>query len=155
MSRDVAVNCLGRAERTSMLNGPLRPRKGTLTTEPAQAAPRRRVLLVDDDARVRNALRALLSSTQGLAVAGEASSAPDALQADEQLGPDVVLLDLLLPTAGDGLEVLRRLVGRGRTVVALSIRVQLRRAALDAGAAAFVEKGVSPDVLLEVLRSGR
>ncbi|HUR17843.1 MAG TPA: response regulator [Acidimicrobiales bacterium] len=124
-----------------------------MTTEPADAAEKRRVLVVDDDARVRHALRALLTSSHGLAVAGEAASAPDALRVDEQLLPDIVLLDLLLPTAQEGLEVLRRLVGRGRTVVALTIRVQLRQAALDAGAAAFVEKGVSPDLLLEVLRS--
>jgi len=125
-----------------------------LSTDPTHAAATRRVLVVDDDARVRLALCALLTSCHGLSVAGHASSGPDALRADEQLGPDVVLLDLLLPSAQEGLDVLRRLVGRGREVVALSIRVQLRRAALDAGAAAFVEKGVSPDVLLEVLRSG-
>ena len=136
-----------------MLNGPPRPRTGILSTEPAHAVATRRVLVVDDDARVRHALRALLTSSHGLSVAGEASSASDALQADEQLRPDVVLLDLLLPTAQEGLDVLRRLVGRGREVVALTIRVQLRRAALDAGAVAFVEKGVSPDALLEVLRN--
>ena len=126
-----------------------------MTTEPAHAAPTRRVLVVDDDPRVRHALRALLNSSHGLSVAGEASSAPDALRADERLVPDVVLLDLLIPSAQDGLDVLQRLVGRGREVVALTIRVQLRQAALDAGAAAFVEKGVSPEVLLEVLLSGR
>ncbi len=138
-----------------MLNGPPRLRTGTLITEPAHAASTRRVLVVDDDARVRQALCALLTSSQGLSVVGEASSGPEALRADEQLDPDVVLLDLLLPTAQDGLDVLRRLAARGRKVVALTIRVQLRRAALDAGATAFVEKGVSPDVLLEFLRSGR
>ena len=154
MSREVRVTCLGRAGGQPMLNGPPRLGTGTVTTEPAHAATRR-VLVVDDDARVRQGLRALLTSSYGLAVAGEASSAPDALRADEQLVPDVVVLDLLLPTAEEGLEVLRRLVARGREVVALTIRVQLRQAALDAGAAAFVEKGVSPDALLEVLRSGR
>lgn len=138
-----------------MLNSSPRPRIQPVTTEPAHADGTRRVLVVDDDARVRHALRALLASSHGLSVAGEASSAPDALRADEHLVPDVVLLDLLLPTAQEGMEVLRRLVGRGREVVALTIRVQLRQRALDAGAAAFVEKGVSPDVLLQVLRSAR
>ena len=114
----------------------------------------RRVLVVDDDGRVRHALRALIASCQGLSLAGEASSAPDALQADEELVPDVVLLDLLLPSAQEGLDVLRHLVTRGREVIVLTIRIELRRAALDAGAAAFVEKGVSPDVVLDVLRAG-
>jgi DNA-binding NarL/FixJ family response regulator len=112
----------------------------------------RRVLVVDDDARVRHALRALISSSSGLALAGEASSAGEALEADAQLAPDVVVLDLLLPSEQEGLEVLGQLVGRRREVIALTIRVELRRPALAIGAAAFVEKGVSPDALLEVLR---
>lgn len=88
-------------------------------------------------------------------MAGEASSAADALRADEELVPHVVLLDLLLPSAQEGFDVLRHLVARGREVIALTIRVELRRAALEAGAAAFLEKGVNPDALLDVLRGGR
>ena len=126
-----------------------------MTTDQPRVDATRRVLVVDDDARVRHALRALITSSQGLSLAGEASSAPDALRADEDLCPDVVLLDLLLPSACEGLDALGRLAARGREVIALTIRVGLRRAALDAGAAAFVEKGVSPDVLLDVLRAGR
>lgn len=125
-----------------------------MTSDQARSDETRWVLVVDDDSRVRHALRALITSAPGLSVAGEASSAPDALQADEQLVPDVVLLDLLLPSAQQGLDVLEHLVTRGREVIALSIRVELRRPALEAGAAAFVEKGVSPDVLLDVLRGG-
>ena len=114
----------------------------------------RRVLVVDDDARVRQALRALITSSEGLSLAGEASSASEALQADEDLVPDVVLLDLLLPSAREGLAAIHGLVARGREVVALSIRVGLRSAALEAGAAAFVEKGITPEALLDVLRGG-
>ena len=125
-----------------------------MTSDRARAEETRRVLVVDDDARVRHALRALIASAQGLSLAGEASSAADALRADEDLAPDVVLLDLLLPCARQGLDVLERLVARGREVIALSIRVELRRPALDAGAAAFLEKGVGPDALLDVLRGG-
>ena len=113
----------------------------------------RRVLIVDDDARVRQALRALIDSSDGLCPLGEASSGPGALAADDELGPDVVLLDLLLPSVDDGLEALAVLVGRGRTVVALSLRGALGAAALTAGAVAFVEKGASPDHLLSTLRS--
>ena len=137
------------------MNEPVARGLGTVTIEPARANDIRRVLLVDDDARVRTALRALIRSSYGVSVAGEASSASEAMLADEELDPDVVVLDILLPSAREGLDVLKRLVGRGREVIALSIRVELRRAALAAGAAAFVEKGVSPDVLLDVLRGGR
>lgn len=126
-----------------------------MSAEQTCAEVTRRVLVVDDDARVRHALRALIRSSSGISVAGEASSARDAILADEELDPDVVVLDLLLPSAPEGLDVLECLVGRGREVIALSIRVELRQAALQAGAAAFLEKGVGPDVLLDALRGGR
>ncbi|MDQ4024493.1 MAG: response regulator [Actinomycetota bacterium] len=112
-----------------------------------------KVLVVDNDARVRAALCALIGSSPGLSVAGEASSRSAAYAAMEALRPDVVVLDILLPSAADGLEVLKDLAATGRPVVALSIRYGLRAAALDAGAVAFVEKYAGPDALLETLRS--
>ncbi len=108
--------------------------------------------MVDDDPRVRHALRTLIESSAGLSVSGEASSAPEAIRADDMLVPDVVLLDLLLPRAEEGLRALAELVERGRAVVVLSIRAALRAAALEAGAVTFVEKGGDPDVLLAALR---
>lgn len=111
-----------------------------------------RILVVDDDARVRRALCALLGSAPGLSVAGEASSGPTTLQADEDLAPDIVLLDILLPSPDEGLAVLNRLAAKGRTVVAFSVREALRTSVLAAGAAAFVGKYAGPDALLAALR---
>ncbi len=110
------------------------------------------VLVVDNDTRVRAALCALIGSSPGLSVAGEASSKSAAYAANEALCPDVVVLDILLPSAEDGLEVLSHLAATGRAVVALSIREGLRAAAFAAGAVAFVEKYAGPDALLETLR---
>lgn len=112
-----------------------------------------RILVVDDDARVRDAVRALIDASQGLSVCGEASSGPEAIRADEELVPDVVVLDLLLPAAKDGLDVLARLVRTGRRVIALSLDGALRDAALDAGAVVFIDKGAGPDRLIQALRS--
>ena len=111
-----------------------------------------KVLVVDDDARVRTALCALIESSLGFSVAGEATSRFGACEANEKLCPDVVVLDLLLPTAEDGLELLKQLAATGQAVVALSIREGLRTAAFAAGAAAFVEKYAGPDALLETIR---
>ncbi len=111
-----------------------------------------KVLVVDNDARVRAALCALIGSSPGLSVAGEASARSVAYQANEKLCPDVVVLDILLPTADEGLELLKDLAVNRRAVVALSIRDGLRTAAFAAGAAAFVEKYAGPDALLETLR---
>ncbi len=110
------------------------------------------ILVVDNDARVRAALCALIASSPGLSLAGQASSGPGACEADEALHPDLVVLDLLLPSTEDGLHVLRRLAASGRAVVALSIRDGLRAEAIAAGAVAFVEKYAGPDALLETLR---
>jgi DNA-binding NarL/FixJ family response regulator len=111
-----------------------------------------KVLVVDSDSRVRAALCALIGSSPGLSVAGEASSRSAAYAASEALCPDVVVLDILLPSVDDGLEVLSHLAASGRAVVALSIREGLRAAAFAAGAVAFVEKYAGPDALLESLR---
>lgn len=118
----------------------------------ATGGARPRILVVDNDARVRAALCALIGSAPGLSVAGEAASPTGALEAVEALHPEVVVLDLLLPSAEDGLGVLKHLAASGKPVVALTIREELRTQAMAAGAVAFVEKYAGPDVLLETLR---
>lgn len=118
---------------------------------PAQAA---RVLIVDDDARVRRALRDLIESCPELTVVGTAGSVRAALGMEHEVDPDVVLLDLLLPRASDGVQVLRELRDRNRTVIAMSALGSLRQRALDGGAIAFVEKeGRDVDALHDLLRA--
>jgi DNA-binding NarL/FixJ family response regulator len=117
-------------------------------------APRLRVLIVDDDARVRRALRGLIECAPDLTVVGEAGSTRGAGRLDLELGPDVVVLDLLLPQASDGLGVLRELRGRGRPVVAISRMGELGPQAMVEGAHAFLEKhGRDIDDLPEMIRA--
>jgi DNA-binding NarL/FixJ family response regulator len=113
-----------------------------------------RVLIVDDDARVRRALRSLIECAPGLTVVGEAGSTRSATRLDLELLPDVVVLDLLLPRAPEGMEVLRELRGRDRPVVAISCMGELGPQAMAAGAHAFLEKhGRDVDDLLDMIRS--
>jgi DNA-binding NarL/FixJ family response regulator len=117
-------------------------------------APKLRVLIVDDDARVRRALRSLIDSSPDLTVVGEASSTRSAKRLDLELRPDVVVLDLLLPQAPDGMQVLQELRRRDRPVVAISRMGGLGREALVAGAHAFLEKhGRDVDDLLDMIRA--
>ena len=117
-------------------------------------APKVRVLIVDDDARVRRALRSLIDSSSDLTVVGEAASTQSATRLDLALVPDVVVLDLLLPQAPDGMEVLGELRGRGRPVVAISQMGELRPQAMVAGAHGFLEKhGRDVDDLLDMIRA--
>jgi DNA-binding NarL/FixJ family response regulator len=125
----------------------------TVARDPSKAA-KLRVLIVDDDTRVRRALRHLIECSPDLTVVGEAGSARSARRLDLELGPDVVVLDLLLPQAPDGMGVLRELRGRDRPVVAISRMGELGPAALVAGAHAFLEKdGRDVDDLLEMIRA--
>jgi DNA-binding NarL/FixJ family response regulator len=125
----------------------------TVAGDPSKAA-KLRVLVVDDDARVRRALRSLIECSPDLTVVGEAGSARSARRLDLDLGPDVVVLDLLLPQAPDGMQVLRELRGRDRPVVAISRMGELGAEALLAGAYAFLEKdGRDVDALLDMIRA--
>jgi DNA-binding NarL/FixJ family response regulator len=117
-------------------------------------APKLRVMIVDDDARVRRALRSLIDSSPDLTVVGEARSTRSAKRLDLELRPDVVVLDLLLPQAPDGMQVLQELRRRDRPVVAISRMGGLGREALVAGAHAFLEKhGRDVDDLLDMIRA--
>jgi DNA-binding NarL/FixJ family response regulator len=113
-----------------------------------------RVVLADDEANVRFALRALLERQVGLQVAGEAASVSELLDEVVAACPDLVLLDwdLQTATAEDLLTTLRQ-VCPGLRVIVLSGRPETRRTALAAGADAFVGKTDPPEDLLAAIQS--
>lgn len=112
-----------------------------------------RVLIVDDDQRVRAALRAYLSAVPGIDVVGTADGPAAALDIARRHPPTVAVIDLLIPDAQDGLALLRTLTGMRIPAVALSIEYQLSASALAAGARQFVGKDSSPDLLLAAVRA--
>jgi DNA-binding NarL/FixJ family response regulator len=114
------------------------PTTGPAGTPPGTAL---RVLIVDDDARIRRGLREVLALSRELAVVGEAATAQHALDLDRTLQPDVVIIDLLLPRAADGLRLLAELAIRGRAAIAISVRADLESGAIAAGARVFLGKG--------------
>jgi DNA-binding NarL/FixJ family response regulator len=127
--------------------------QGIVPDDPRKA-PKLRVLIVDDDARVRRALRGLIACSADLTVVGEAGSTRSAKRLDLELLPDVVVLDLLLPQPPEGMQVLRELRGRDRPVVAISGMGELGPQAMVAGAHAFLEKhGRDVDDLLDMIRA--
>jgi two-component system, OmpR family, KDP operon response regulator KdpE len=112
-----------------------------------------RVLVVDDEAPIRRAMRANLEA-RGYVV-DLAESGEQALQLAARHHPDVVLLDLGLPTM-DGLEVIDGLRGWSQVpIVVLSARGNEhdKVAALDAGADDYVSKPFGMDELLARLRA--
>ena len=114
-----------------------------------------RVLLVDDQAVVRRALRVRFHLEPDLEVVGEASTGREALTLAQTLTPDVVLMDIAMPEM-DGIEATTALRGAvpQSVVVILSISddAQTRRRAQAAGAVALVEKRGATDALLSAIR---
>ena len=100
-----------------------------------------RILVVDDDRAVRDALRRALT-LGGYEVAGCRGRAAGA-HADRDRGPDAVVLDVGMPGV-DGLEVCRRLRGAGNRVPVLMLTardaVSDRIDGLDAGADDYLVK---------------
>jgi DNA-binding NarL/FixJ family response regulator len=112
-----------------------------------------RVLVVDDDHRVRQAIAQTIALEPDMELAGYAADAHSALGRADDTEPSIVLIDVLLPDAVTGLALVRGLSQRpGWAVVAMSVRSGLREASLAAGAVGFVEKGGDIDALLRALR---
>jgi len=116
---------------------------------------RSQILLVDDETNIRRMLAALLRE-EGFTVA-EAPNGNAALLQLEEIDPDVVLLDLLMPPGPDGLETLVSLRERGRStpVIMMSGKAQLTDAvrAVKLGAFQFLEKPLAPESVLVTVRA--
>jgi DNA-binding NarL/FixJ family response regulator len=111
-----------------------------------------RILIADDQPRVRFALRTLLETEPGWQVVNEAVDAEELIAQTAVSTPDLVLLDWELPglTAAEPLSTLRA-VCPNAFVIALSGRLEAHRAALAAGADAFVSKTEPPERLLAAI----
>lgn len=114
-----------------------------------------RILIVDDEPNIRRMLAALLRA-EGFVVE-EAGSGNAGLLALEQLEPDAIFLDLMMPPGPDGLETLTQIRGKGidAPVIMMSGKAQLADAvrATQLGAFQFLEKPLSPEAVLVTLRS--
>jgi DNA-binding NarL/FixJ family response regulator len=113
-----------------------------------------RLLVVDDDIRVRAAIRQTIALERGVVLVADVADATAALALVRSVDSLVALVDVLLPDEVTGLALVRGLNQRpGCAVVAMSVRGGLRQAALAAGAVAFVEKGGDIDALLAAVRA--
>lgn len=113
-----------------------------------------RLLLADDQPRIRFALRALLAQQSGLTVVGEAVDAAELLTMARERCPDLVLLGWGLRglPAAELVLALRSLCPHAY-LIALSSRLEVRQTALAAGADAFVSKMDPPGQLLRAIAS--
>ncbi len=109
------------------------------------------ILLADNQAEVRSALRFLLEQEPGMCVIGEAAEAEALLAQEAAIQPDLVLLDWELPGSRPAYLLAALRIRRRTIVIALSGRLEARQEALNAGVDAFVSKGEPPERLLATL----
>jgi NarL family two-component system response regulator LiaR len=115
-----------------------------------------RVLVVDDHGVVREGLRTFLLLQEGIEVVGEAADGLEAVAAAEQLAPDVVLMDLVMP-ALDGVAAMRKIREHrpdARVIVLTSFTDDDRLlAAVRAGAAGYLLKTAPPQEVVRAIRA--
>lgn len=116
--------------------------------------PSPRVLIADDQELIRTGFRLILTA-RGITVVGEAADGAEAVAAERRLSPDVVLMDIRMPTM-DGIEATRRILEhRPRCRVLMLTTFDLDRyvyAALALGASGFLLKDVTADHLAAAVR---
>lgn len=110
-----------------------------------------RVLIADDHAVVRQALRYMLQSQPGLEVVGEAANGREAVELAEKVQPDVVLMDTIMPGL-NGIEATRQIRRRLPKTKVLMLTGYMEdehvAGALKAGAHGYVIKKSELDELL-------
>jgi DNA-binding NarL/FixJ family response regulator len=116
-----------------------------------------RVVVVDDREEVRESLETLLSLHKQIEIVGEAQDGPEAVKVARALKPDVIVMDVVMPTANgktfDGLDACREIKqqGLGAAIIALTVHADraTRARAYEAGCDSFLEKGITTEELVQ------
>ncbi len=115
-----------------------------------------RVLIADDHAIVRKGIRALLATEPDVEVVGEAGDGVEAVSRSQDLAPDVVLMDLVMPKM-DGIEATREITARRpdvRVLVLTSFAADDKVfPAMKAGALGYLLKDTGPDELVQAIHA--
>jgi len=115
-----------------------------------------RVVLADDQALLRKGFRMILEAEDDITVIGEAADGAAAVRLVELYEPDVVLMDVRMPSL-DGIEATRSINALGSLSNVLILTTfdldEYAFSALRAGASGFLLKDVPPDELARAIRT--
>ncbi|GGF23721.1 DNA-binding response regulator [Subtercola lobariae] len=116
------------------------------------------MLIVDDQALIRSAVREIVRHEPGFEITGEAVNGEQAVELAESMRPDVVLMDIRMPVL-DGLAATRLICGNPE-LAAVKVLIlttfeedEYILEALRSGASGFIGKGTEPADLLRALRT--
>ncbi|MBI4203295.1 MAG: response regulator transcription factor [Chloroflexi bacterium] len=114
------------------------------------------IVVADDHSIVRHGLKALLEAESEFAIVGEAADGDEAIHLVNELTPDVLIVDMVMPGRG-GLEVIDEIRNSspGTKIVVLSMHRNEAyvQASLRNGASAYVLKGSPSSELMEGIRA--
>lgn len=116
-----------------------------------------RILVVDDHTVVRKGLCSLLSADKyGIEVVGEAANGREAIEKAQQLQPEVVLMDIVMPEL-NGIEAISAILEENPEIRILVLTSHaeddLLLQAIEAGALGYLMKDASPDELVSTIKS--
>ena len=117
-----------------------------------------RVLLVDDQALIRQAISVMLDATDDITIVGQGDTGLDAIAMAQRLQPDVVLMDIRMPEL-DGIAATEKICGNPdlaatRVLILTTFENDTNIvAALRAGASGFIGKGSEPEELARAVRA--
>jgi len=115
-----------------------------------------RVVLADDHALVRQGFRRILEDEMDIEVIGEAGGGAEAVDLDQRLDPDVVVLDMNMPEINGlhaAIEILRRRPDRPILMLSMYDDVQYVRNALNAGIKGYILKNALETDLIRAVRA--
>jgi len=114
-----------------------------------------RVLIVDDHQMVREGLKVLLSTCDDIEVVAEAANGAEALEQCRLAGPNVVLMDILMPVM-DGAEATAQITAAWPEIRVIALTSYLDQEyvekTLDAGAISYLLKDARPEALTRAIR---
>jgi two-component system response regulator NreC len=117
-----------------------------------------RILLVDDHAVVRGGLKMLLAADPELEIVGEAETGAEGIRLAEELGPDVILMDISMPDM-NGIEATRIIKAQHPKIAVLALTMheddQYFFEMLGAGASGYVPKRAAPNDLISAIHAVR
>ncbi len=113
------------------------------------------VLLTDDHVLVRSGVKRLLEDSKQVRIIGEADSGEESVKLAQELGPDVILMDVNMPGIG-GVEACRRILQRNpaQKIIVLTVHNEktFPKRMLEIGAKGYLTKECGVDEMLGAIR---
>jgi DNA-binding NarL/FixJ family response regulator len=115
-----------------------------------------RVLIVDDHAHAREAIREIVGSYENFLIVGEATNGEEAISITEELMPDIILMDINMPLM-DGLSATKIIKTKYPYVkviiITVSDEVTNLFEAIKKGAQGYLLKNINPSAWFEYLQA--